>query len=114
MDSEKYGAIKDVEITRGKKHTFLGMELDFSEPGVCHVKQNDHIDDIVSSWPEKFKDNDSVLTPASFDIFAKGGGRLLSYERREIFHSVLAKALFICRRSRPDIMPTVSILPGRV
>ena len=76
--------------------------------------QNDHIDDIVSSWPEKFKDNDNVLTPASFDLFAKGGGRLLSDEQREIFHSVVAKALFIYHQSKPDIMPTVSILLGQV
>ena len=77
----KYGAIKDVEITRGNKHTFLGMVLDFSEPGICHVIQDDHIDDIVSLWPEKFKDNNNVLTPASFNLFAKGGGRLLSNEQ---------------------------------
>ena len=91
----KYGAIKDVEITRGRKHTFLGMELDFSDPGIFHVKQNDQKYDIVSSWPEKFKDNENVLTPASFDLFVTGGGRLLSDERREIFHSVVVKALFI-------------------
>ena len=77
----KYGGIKDVEITCGIKHTFLEMELDFSDPGIFHVIQNYRIDDIVSSWPEKFKDNDNVLTPASFDLFAKGGGRLLSDER---------------------------------
>ena len=29
-----YGDVKDVEITRGKKHTFLGMVLDFNVPGV--------------------------------------------------------------------------------
>lgn len=109
----KYGDIKDVEVTQGKKHTFLGMVLDFNSPGVCHVLQEDHVNDIVSSWPEKFKVDEKVLTPASLNLFEKGQGKLLS-DVKESFHSVVAKALFICHRSRPDIMPTVSILSRRV
>ena len=40
--------------------------------------QDKHVEDIVSSWTETFKENDSVLTPASLNLFAKGGGRLLN------------------------------------
>ena len=111
---EKYGEIKDVEITHGSKHTFLGMVLDFGSPGECHVIQDDHLDDIISSWPEEFKENDKVITPASLNLLEKGEGRLLSNEKKEIFHSVIAKGLFVCHRSRPDIMPTIGILSGRV
>ena len=35
---QTYGEINDVATTRGKKHEFLGMELDFSEDGVFHVR----------------------------------------------------------------------------
>ena len=60
----KYGEVKEFEITRCKKHAFLGMVLDFSDAGVCHVLQEEHIKVIVSSWPEMFKDTYIVLTPA--------------------------------------------------
>ena len=36
---DKYGSVKDFEITCGKRHEFLGMVLDFSERVVCHVLQ---------------------------------------------------------------------------
>ena len=62
----------------------------------------------------KVKKNYMVLTPASLMLFKKGGGRLLSVDQKEIFHSVVANALFICHRSRPDVIPEVSILSGRV
>ena len=50
-----YGDIKDVAAVRGKKHDFLGMQLDFSEDGVCHVRQDSHVQDIIDSWPENLK-----------------------------------------------------------
>ena len=44
-----YGKLKPMEVVRGKIHTFLGMTLDFTIKGECHVLQEDHIRDIVSS-----------------------------------------------------------------
>ena len=35
-------------------------------------------------------------------------------QRREVFHSMVMKGLFIAKRSRPDILPTTTILSGRV
>lgn len=74
----KYGKVKDIKITRGKTHAFLGMVLYFGDSGVCHELQEEHLKDIVSLWTEKFKDRDMVLTPASLNIFEKLGGRLLN------------------------------------
>ena len=50
-----YGDIKDVAMVCGKKHDFLGMQLDFSEDGVCHVRQDSHVQDMIDSWPENLK-----------------------------------------------------------
>ena len=35
---DKYSKLKPVELDRGKVHTFLGMELNFTEPRKCKVK----------------------------------------------------------------------------
>ena len=39
---------------------------------------------------------------------------MLCKEEKEIFHSVTAKCIFVSNRTRPDILPTVSVLSGRV
>ena len=58
--------------------------------------------------------NKTAATPASNHLFDKGEGRLLSDAERESFHSAVAKGLHISTRSRPDIIPTISLLCGRV
>ena len=55
-----------------------------------------------------------AIMPASNNLFEKGNGKLLDIEKKEIFHHVVAKGLFILNRSRPDMIPMVSILLGRV
>ena len=82
---KKYGNLKPVKVKRGKVHDFLGMTLDFSVPGECHVIYEDHIDELVSEWPEKIKKDDNVLTPASNTLFEVGGGGLLNEKSASIF-----------------------------
>ena len=110
---EKYGELKDVEVRRGKVHRFLGMVLDFSCEGVCHVKQYDHVSDMIANYDVKIGDK-TAFTPVSNHLFEKEEGSLLSDAERDAFHSTVAKALYISTRSRPDIIPTVSVLSGRV
>ena len=49
---QTYGEIKDVATMRKKKHEFLGMELDFSEEGVCHVRQDIHVQVLLTRGPK--------------------------------------------------------------
>ena len=51
----KYGDLKDISVCRGKIHQFLGMTLDFSTDGECRVKQFEHVDDMIGSFPEELK-----------------------------------------------------------
>ena len=66
--------LKPVKVKRGKIHEFLGMTLDFTVPGEYHVKQDDRINELVSEWPEKTKQNDKVPTPAPNTLFKVSGG----------------------------------------
>ena len=54
------------------------------------------------------------ITPASNTLYDKGEGGLLCKDKKELFHSRVAKGLFISTRSRSGIIPTASILSSRV
>ena len=112
-EQKKYGAIKEVEVKRGKKFQFLRKMLDFSVPGECHVIQDEHIGNIINSFPEKFQKTQKELTPCASNHYDKGKGGL-SEKEKEMFHSIVAQALFVSNRSRPDILPTVVVLSSRV
>ena len=110
---EKYGKLKPVKVKRGNVHEFLGMTLDFgSHPGSVHVKQESHIEDMLESFNEKLKGK--ALTPARNDLFMAGAGRLLCEHKKELLHSIVAKRIFVGKRSCPDVMATVLVLSGRV
>ncbi len=58
-----------------------------------------------------------VNTPASNNLFRvrkDSEDILLSNEKASIFHSIIAKLLFLAKQGRPDILLAVSFLTTRV
>ncbi|CAJ1967517.1 unnamed protein product [Cylindrotheca closterium] len=112
--NEKYGGLKEVTCTRGKVHTYLGMTLDFLKKGKMKIRMDDYVDRMLSEFPVNFKDNEVQETPAGNNLLEKGKGAPLEKERHEVFHSFVAKSLFLSKRAQLDISLTVSILASRV
>ena len=53
-------------------------------------------------------------TPAAGNLFDVGTGKELDTKQREMFHTFVAKGLFLCKRARPDIQMAISVLASRV
>jgi hypothetical protein len=66
----------------------------------------------VDEFP--FKISGTEETPAAEDLLSEGTGPKLDKEKAKIFHTWVAKALFACKRARPDISPTTTVLCTRV
>ena len=102
-----------VKCTRGGKHTFLGMVLDFDvEPGAVYLIQDKHISDIIDNFPKDVKGNSP--SPAQSNLFGKGISGVLCKNKKEIFHTIVVKELFLTKCSRPDIGLPISVLRSRV
>lgn len=85
------------------------MTLDFTCEGECKVQQFGHVREMIESFPEDIGQKTS-LTPASNHLYKKGEGLLSCDKNREVFHSIVAKVLYVSTRSCPDIILTVSVL----
>ena len=112
--NQKYGNLKKVTCTRGKVHTYLGMTLDFSVKGKVKIRMDDYVERMLEEFPVKFKEDEKQETPAGTNLLEEGKGAKLDEKRKEIFHSFVAKSLFLSKRARLDIGPTVAILASRV
>jgi hypothetical protein len=112
--NHKYGDHGKVVSHRGKKHDYLGMELDYSEDGKVKIGMINYVENMLKDFPEKLKETDTSKTPAGDDLFNKGQGKKLTTERAEGYHTMVAKGLFLCKRARPDIQPTIAVLCTRV
>jgi hypothetical protein len=96
-------------INSGRLHDYLGMTLDYSEPG--HIKLNmvDYVDKIFEEMP---KDMDGTATlPAAEYLFKIVDGVDTT---SEFLHATLAKLLFLCKRGWPDIQTVIAFLCTRV
>jgi hypothetical protein len=72
---ENYGEHGEVAIHQGKKHDYLGMELDFSEKGKVKIGTTKYVASMLEVFPEKLKSTDTAVTPASDGLFNEGQGR---------------------------------------
>jgi hypothetical protein len=118
------GAMK---VCRGKVHTYLGMEMDFTTKGEVHIMMLKHLDDAVKTFEEaqakfskgfievKRKRSKAQLTAAPKDLFVVNEEcEKLPKKQQEAFHCVVAKSIYLWKHARPDIGTAVSFLTKRV
>ena len=106
----KYG---EMSITRGKKHTYVGINFDFKTDGTVDIEMHDYLKECIAEFPEDV--SKSTTSPASSHLFeVNDESKALDPSKMETFHKIVAKLLFACKRARPDIQTAVAFLTTRV
>ena len=108
------GKLKEVTVSRRETHTFLGVEFDFSDPGKIIVKQTTHVQDIIDSYLVNINEAVVVATLAGNNLMQRRDGKILNDKGQEAFYTCVARGIFIGKRSRTDIQPTISVSSSRV
>jgi hypothetical protein len=103
-----------VKTTRGKIHDYLGMTFDFTNEGKVIIDMKEYVQAMLDDFSIKFQKNEKAITPASENLFQEVKDDILSKEMAEEYHTFVAKALFLCKRARPDLHTTVAVLCTRV
>jgi len=89
-------------VSRGKEHTFLGMDLKFKDNSKVHVGMTGYIEEAIVLFGEDVSEHvKNMVTKKLFVV--DENSKPLSTDKAEIFHSVVAKLLWVEKRSRPDI-----------
>ena len=112
--NKKYGGYGAVKATRGKRHDYLGMTLDFSTDGTVVVDMCDYVSNMLVDCLMDLGVKDTSPTPALDNLFETGQSAPLDRVQAELFHTIVAKALFLCKRGRPDIHLPTAYLCTRV
>jgi hypothetical protein len=100
-------------VTRGKKNVFLGMDIDFHENGTASTKMKEYIKEAIKDFGEDITKAATSLARKNLFEIDHDSGELGSSDR-EIFHSVVAKLLYISKRGRLDIQLPIAFLCTRV
>jgi Reverse transcriptase (RNA-dependent DNA polymerase) len=107
---ERFGKMT---VTRGKEHTFLGMDFVFNENETVSISMKNYLKEAIGA--SKLIVTKQAATPARKDLFEIDESiPLLGKPESESFHSVVAKLLYVSLHGRPDILLAVSFLCTRV
>lgn len=102
---------KEVKIKEGNKHSYTGMNFDFSVKGEVKITMEGYINDVLKSYEVE----GTATTPAQIFLFeVREDAELLDSEMKAEFHSRVAKLLYLAKRVRPDILQTIIFLSTRV
>ena len=112
----KYGDVTKVTPSRGKRHDYLAMILDYSTPGVVKIDMTRYVKAMVEDfkYPEELGSFVPKTPAAAHLLEVRDDVEKLDGDKAEEFHHVVAKGLFVSKRSRDDIQPTIAFLCTRV
>jgi hypothetical protein len=102
---------RELKVTRGDYHDYLGMSFDFSGRGQCKVTMEGFVNECI----KQYEVTGSAVTPALPSLFEiDESSEFLNEEAMIEFHSRVAKLLYLAKRCRPDILCTIAFLATRV
>jgi len=98
----------ELRVTRGNKHTFVGMDVEYKGNKV-EISMQPYLQEALEAFPEET--TKKVSTPAADHLYTVNPkAKKLPEPLRETFHHIVAKLLFAATRGRPDLQPTISFL----
>ena len=111
---ERFGKEAPLTVNRGKVHDYLGMTIDFSEDGKVMFKMQDYVQNMIDESPEEIMKG-AMSSPAANHLFeVNPEAEKLGTVNAETYHHLVAKLLYLAKRSRPDVLLAVSFLCTRV
>ena len=105
--------IGEVKATRGLKHDYLGMTLDYTLPGSLKVDMTRYVNAMVEEFPDDLSGKATCAWNENLFKVNKDAKKL-SKEKAAIFHTFVMKGMFLCKRGRQDIQPGIAFLTTRV
>ncbi len=117
-----------MKVSRGKIHKYLGMTLDFSTDRQVKISMVDYVKEVIEAWDKapKTKDDGFKLVESKRGRKAKScaapedlfkvdeDATKLDAEQSTAFHNIVAKALYMVKRARPDASVSIAFLTTRV
>ncbi len=105
----------DMEISRGKDHSFLSMEIEVTD-GVLKLSMKKQINKLITDFETEYGSLDNeVSSPENRQLFnIRTDAKQLDEKKSKDFHLNTAALLYVMKHVRPDIETSISFLMRRV
>lgn len=102
---------REVKVKQDAANGYLGMRITEDVDSIS-VDMLAYEDDCVTSFPGGGRAAKSPAEEGLFDVSVDA--QLLDGKEQKAFHTMVAKLLYLAKRSRPDLLTAVSFLASRV
>ena len=106
------GEIGKVKCVRGKRHPYLGMVLDYTEPGKFKLDMTDYVKSMIKDFPQDLKPANYPWNDNLFKV--DENSPKLGKKDAATFVTFAYKGLFVSKRGRQDVAPAIAFLLTRV
>ena len=101
-----------MNVVRGDKHTYLGMNFEIDD-GKVKLLMQDYLHECIEAFGEEVQSN--IKTPSTKNLMeVKENEDILDEEKHRRFHSIVQKLLYVSKRARLDLQLTIGFLCTRV
>ena len=112
--NNKYGNESPITVHRGPIQEYLGMTINYSLKGKVSFSMPQYIEDLLLECPESIMKGTST-TPAANHLFQTNeNAEKLSTTDAVLYHHLVAKLLYLGKRTRPDLLTAISFLCTRI
>jgi hypothetical protein len=105
----------EVTASVGDKFSYLGLELDFSEPDVVSISQTGYEQGLIDEYPSKM--TRKVTSPANDSLYtesAEGNAEFLPQAEQVFLRRGVARIGYLASRTRGDLLTAVMKLTTKV
>jgi len=111
--TEKFGQDSPLTTCRGKILDYLGMKIDYRRKGKVMFYMENYIKQLLEE--ASYDMTGTAKTPAACHLFNTNDRAIkLDEKKAQLFHHMVAKLLYLCRRTRQDIQMAIAFLCNRV
>lgn len=111
---DEFGKEAPLTVTKGDIHEYLGMTIDFLNPGEVVFSMLDCIERLIAKAPAKVMKGESVSPAANHLFKVDENGKKLDVATAIMYHHLTAQLLYLGKQTQPDILLAVSFLCTRV
>jgi hypothetical protein len=89
------------------------MTLDYSEKGKVKIKMLDYVENMLADLPAEM-DGEAPAPAANHLLTVNDDNIKVDEKKAQLFHTYVAKKLFLCKRARSELQTAVAFLSTRV
>ena len=112
--NERYGKETPISVHRGPVQEYLGITIDYTQKGKVSFSMPQYIEDLLSECPDSIMKGTSTTSAPNHLFQVNENAEKLSAMDAVLYHHLVAKLLYLGKRTRPDLLTAISFLCTRI